>query len=186
VIRSAALVVLLACAGCGSAGPMLVGSDGGDDAALGDGGAPDLACLPGASSAMVACGSSSCSTGGQVCCYASSTGGGSCSSCCASGSSGVQCTSPNDCGGKPCCLELVQSQPTIAYCVATQDACPSGLSVGSLAGLTGRTRMCNIDADCTVGAVDSPLKSCCTSHYFGMTQKICFTKSSTAPGITCP
>jgi hypothetical protein len=135
---------------------------------------------------MVSCGASTCASG-QVCCYSSgSTSAGSCSSCCASGQVGVQCTSPNDCGGKPCCLGLDHSQPTLAWCVPTQDGCSSSLSVGSLAGLTGQTRMCNTDVDCTAGAVDSPYKNCCTSTYFGTTQKICFNKAQTAPGITCP
>jgi hypothetical protein len=176
-------VLILFGAACGS-NPMIIGADGGDMSVTDGSSASDMACLPGVPTAMVACGGSNCAAS-QACCF-SGGGSGGCSSCCASGTVAIQCTQPGDCGSKPCCLELAASQPTIAYCVATQDACPSSLSVGSLAGLTGHTRMCNTDVDCTTGAVDSPFKTCCTSHFFGATQKICFNNAQTVSGITCP
>jgi hypothetical protein len=181
-MRLVVAIGLALLAGCGS-NPMIIGSDGGGDMSITDGAPADMACLPGASTAMVACGGATCSAG-QACCYSGNTG--TCSACCASGTVGLQCTHPDDCGALPCCLELAQSKPTLSYCAPTQDSCPPSLSVGSLAGLTGHTRMCNTDTDCTTGAVDSPFKVCCTSSYLGTTQKICFTKAQTVSGITCP
>jgi hypothetical protein len=68
---------------------------------------------------------------------------------------GLECLDPPDCGGSPCCWSssvLGQS----SACTAGSGSCVPVLGVDTI-----KTRLCQVDADCTSGGISSPLSHCC-------------------------
>ena len=183
-MRAAALILLVAVAGCGDDGTSAQDLSIGDLAVPADLPPVDLACVP-ATDGSVACAGALMCGAGTLCCV-SAGGTASCEGCCASGSLAVQCRGSQDCSGNPCCMTLKSNKPTSMLCTDTMSQCPSSLTLGGLGGISGATRLCQTSADCTRGATDTQFPDCCTGTFNGQTTHFCFTTTRTVGGITCP
>jgi hypothetical protein len=192
------LLFLLCAVGCGdngvpaggepdlSAAADLATSGGGGDLKMSNGG--DMAYNPPLDAGPLSCGTGTCTTN-QVCCAVRSDGGFSGASCTAANACGgndlpIECRGPEYCGGKPCCLTLVNRMPQSILCTAAQTDCSPALDTTG----SGKTRLCHTSADCTAGAPTTGFPDCCSGMQGGVQQQFCFNKGFTSfvPGITCP
>jgi hypothetical protein len=172
-------ILLVACGS--SSGP---GSDGGNNPT--DMGPHDFAHPPDLIDTFV-CGSVVCGAGTECCGSASgSTVSAMCETKCADGGVPVACSSPQHCGGNPCCLSLKGTTPTGTACTASATACPPMFSAGATA--SNQTRVCRNAADCTNGDPSTNYPDCCSITQNGVTAQVCFSKplQGLVPGMTCP
>jgi hypothetical protein len=141
----------------------------------------DLTYAPPLDADGVTCGKQTCAPG-LVCCLAGGVEG--CAQSCADGGNEFACDGPEDCMGNPCCT---RSDQNVATCgVAPTDCQPTVLN--SDAGFTLITRFCHVDGDCTYGAQNTVLATCCTiSPQPGLIAHVCLTPGIAAmAGGACP
>jgi hypothetical protein len=147
---------------------------------------PDLVMVP-----MFTCGNSQCPVG-ELCCV--TNGGGQVNiqctpNSCPSGALTVQCDGPAACGGNPCCAPFKSSNGMPAAqnvtCGSSPSDCPPAID---FVAMSGTSRLCSVDGDCTSGAPNSQLPDCCTGVINGQRTHFCFNKMyvSFAMGVTCP
>ncbi len=97
----------------------------------------------------------------------------------------MECFTPADCGGKPCCL-TVQSQALQGLvCTTTADSCNPSLDITG----SGQTRTCTTDTDCTSGLTRSILPTCCMATRNGQSIQMCFSTGLaqlSGGAVVCP
>lgn len=199
--------IALFAAGCGSGG---LSTGGGSDLAVAPdlARAPDLATPPDMASpppvadlavpsdlsqtppydaAGVACGMQTCG-GKQKCCVMlkGMMAMPMCMDSCPDGDFTVACDGPEDCKGNPCCVSINNAMidGAGAQCTMQPDSCPPKVDIQSRSGMD---RLCHIDADCTAGAPNTQLPSCCTLMQNGNAAHVCLSKIfAQFLGATCP
>jgi hypothetical protein len=132
------------------------------------------------------CGSTPFCLPGTKCCVTANVP--ACTASCTGGMP-VECRGPDYCGGNPCCLTLDHNQPTSVVCTDNASACPENFTLNSGTQVSGTTRLCNLDGDCSAGLASTTYPDCCTAQMGALSQKICFNKgyvSLTGGTITCP
>jgi len=134
------------------------------------------------------CGTQSCGPG-TFCCVTQGPGvpQGSCAASCADGGVPVQCRTPADCSGNPCCLTLKNNNPESVLCGHGASDCDTMFS-GSGSSASGTTRLCRNGADCTAGIPNTNFPDCCTTMRQGISQQFCFNAQlvGLTTGVTCP
>jgi hypothetical protein len=73
------------------------------------------------------------------------------------GCSKVECQSPGECGGNPCCWSVNGPDDEGTRCRATPDARTPGGGIDSFV-----TRACVSDEDCTAGGISTEFVRCCS------------------------
>jgi len=182
MIRTFALVLVVAAAGCGSSG---VPTGGGGSAGTGGGGGSeaDLAVPVDMAQPPGFCGGVTC-TGGKTCCAGMPP---ACASSCGDGGFQAQCNGPANCGGNPCCITIASGfKVQSVTCTTAASDCPPMVDAQTQSGMD---RACHVDADCTTGLPSSPmpqLPDCCTNT--ATMQHVCFNKGYVQfiSGWTCP
>jgi hypothetical protein len=184
MIRTFALVLVVAAAGCGSSG---VPTGGGGSAGTGGGGGSeaDLAVPVDMAQPPGFCGGVTC-TGGKTCC---AVGGANpmCMTSCPDGGLSAQCSKPSDCPGATaaCCITIANYMPTAVMC-SDGPQCMPNISAGG----SGKDRACVTSNDCTDNGGGMNLPDCCTSTQ--SSQHVCFSKAlltsfpQLAQYFTCP
>lgn len=186
----AAAAILLA-AGCGSGNPIMT-DDGGNPADFaGMMSLPDLSRPPADLAGAFVCGTSGVCMNGTVCCVSAGGGGatGSCQATCGDGGVPVQCRGPDNCGGDPCCVTIMNNVPTMVSCTAAADACKTMYTFNGAMIQSGQTRLCHLDGDCTSGDSSTQYPNCCTGMMNGVSQQFCFSMQLAALSggvVTCP
>lgn len=127
----------------------------------------------------IACGTLTC-INGDLCCPSGGVDSGvsfTCAPTCSGAT--IACTSPDNCGGNPCCTQITQSTATTpsALCTSAPSACEPKLD---LVARGAQTRLCRNDADCVSGITSKNLPNCCQITYQGNTFKGCFNKTYAA------
>src|SRR5262245_31810763 len=75
------------------------------------------------------------------------------------GCSKVECQSPGECGGNPCCWSgNVEPGDERTSCSAAPNACVPGAGIDSFV-----TRACVSDEDCTAGGISTDFVRCCSA-----------------------
>jgi hypothetical protein len=109
---------------------------------------------------------------------------GGCADSCADGSVAVMCDGPEDCMGNPCCAQFSNMGFGAISCTQSTASCPPAIDPQAM---TGQTRLCHQDGDCTVGDPTTKLPLCCTVMQNGNAAHICLNKLYAGfAGGTCP
>jgi hypothetical protein len=73
------------------------------------------------------------------------------------GCSKLECESPDECGGNPCCWSFnVEPGSERTSCSAEPDGCVPDFGIDS-----GATRTCRTDGDCSRGGISTEAIHCC-------------------------
>jgi len=72
----------------------------------------------------------------------------------------LPCYGPEDCSGNACCLIIPSGAngSTTLSCTPTPQSCPPRFTIDA-----HYNRLCEKDADCTAGGIDTNEKTCCPS-----------------------